>query len=87
MIASNTISIVVPNDEISAALIDEMKITGKANSRKLQKYSCSVYRWEFDKLKEQGVIDDYNTGIYCLTNLDYYDDYTGIRFEGEDYII
>lgn len=87
MIASNTISIVVPRDDISAALIDEMKITGKANSRKLQKYSCSVYRWEFDKLKEQGVIDDYNTGIYCLTNLDYYDDYTGIRFEGDDYII
>jgi CRISPR-associated endonuclease/helicase Cas3 len=46
-----------------------------------------VYSYEFNVLREQGVLDDYGTGIWCLTNLDYYDAETGIQFEGKDYFI
>ena len=31
--------------------------------------------------------DDFGTGIYCLTNLDYYDEELGLLFEASDYFL
>lgn len=87
LIDSKTVSVVVARDKKSEELIEQLKYTKKCNSRKLQKYGCSVYNSEFDELLKQHVIDDFESGIYCLTNPDYYDAETGIRFEGEDKII
>jgi CRISPR-associated endonuclease/helicase Cas3 len=53
----------------------------------LQKYTCSVYPYELENLKKQGVVNDYDSGIWCLTNSDYYDNNTGVIFEASDYII
>ena len=87
IIESKTISLVVPRDEKSKRLIENLKYTKHGNARELQNYTCSLYQKELEDLIKQHVVDDYGTGIYCLTNKDYYDDETGIQFEAKDYIL
>lgn len=89
IIDSRTIPLVIPQDDKSREIIDTLKYTGGsvAAGRKLQKYACSVYQKELDDLIRQHVVDDFGTGIWCLTNLDYYDSETGISFEAKDYFI
>ena len=72
---------------MSNKLIDEIKYTHIANTKRLQKYAATVYRYEFEDLLKQHVLEDYESGVYCLENLDYYDDEIGLKFEGKDYII
>lgn len=87
LIDSKTVSVVVPRDEHSRQLIDSLPFSGQAAVRKLQNYVCSVYRWELEDLIRQHAVKDFDTGIYCLMNPDYYDTETGIKFEGTDYYI
>jgi CRISPR-associated endonuclease/helicase Cas3 len=87
IIESCTQSIVVVRDEESARMVENLKNVGFADTRKLQKYACSVHRNEFDSLLQQHVIDDFGSGVFCLTNPDYYKADIGIVFEGTDYII
>lgn len=89
LIDSKTVSIVVPRDEMSQKMVDSLKYTsGSINlSRKLQKYTCSVYQKELEDLLSQHVVDSFGTGIWCLTNADYYDEEIGILFETRDYFI
>lgn len=87
LIDTKTISIVIPRDELSNKLIDEIRYTHIANTKKLQRYVSTVYRYEFEDLFKQNVLDDYGSGVFCLKNLDYYDDEIGLKFEGKDYII
>lgn len=82
-----TASVAVGLDEKSLELIRQLEYTGQCNVRELQKYTCSIKPWELDALIDQHVVKDYGSGIWCLTNRDYYDDETGIKFEGEDYFI
>lgn len=83
MIDSDTIAIVIDRDENSHELIQDLRYGKKSVMRKLQKYTSNIYIWEFEELYRQGVLDDYKTGIYCLTNKDYYDDEIGLIFENE----
>lgn len=85
--SENTVSVAVPQDDKCRQIVDFIQNTGRGNARELQKYTCSVSRREFEELFRQHVIDDYGTGIWCLTNMDYYDREQGILFEGKDYII
>lgn len=89
LIESRTVSLVVPEDEASQKLVDSLKYTGGGIkiSRKLQKYSCSVYQKELEELLRQHAADDYGTGIWCLTNIDYYSRETGVLFEACDYFL
>lgn len=89
LIDSGTISLVVPRDEQSRKMVDSLKFTGGGAgiARRLQKYTCSVYQKELDDLIRQYVVDDFGTGILCLTNTDYYDENTGITFEAKDYFV
>lgn len=87
LIPSRTVSVVVARDEKSSGLVQSLRYTGAGAARKLQLYTCSVYRWELDDLLRQHVVEDYGTGIYCLTNLDYYEKDIGILFEAKDYWI
>ena len=82
-----TASVAVELDEKSCELIQQLEHTGQCNVRELQKYTCSIKPWELDELIQQHVVEDYGSGIWCLTNQDYYDRETGIKFEGEDYFI
>lgn len=87
IIESATVSIAVDRDERSHQLMETLRSTGVTSSRKLQKYTCSVSQKEFEALVKQHAVDDYGSGIWCLTNTDYYDENTGIKFEGEDYFL
>ena len=87
LIDSRTISLVVPRDKQSEKMVETLKYTKTGNPRQLQNYTCSLYQWELEDLIKQHVVDDYGTGIFCLTNKDYYDDNTGILFEAKDYFL
>lgn len=89
LIDSKTVSLVVPRDEHSRQLMNSLKYSGGSMgiARRLQKYTCSIYQKELDDLIHQHAADDYGTGIWCLTNPDYYDENTGISFEASDYFI
>ena len=87
LIPSRTVSIVVARDDKSKKIMESLRFIGTGASRQLQLYACSVYHWELDDLIRQHVVEDYGTGIYCLTNMDYYDKDIGILFEAKDYWI
>lgn len=87
LISSRTVSVVVARDERSRELVKSLRYTGTGAARQLQLYTASVYQWELDDLIRQHVVEDYGTGMYCLTNPDYYHGDTGILFEAEDYWI
>ena len=89
LIDTKTVSVVVPRDNSSQEIIDSLKFTGGSVTagRKLQKYTCSVYQNELNDLIRQHVVSNFGTEIWCLTNLDYYDEEIGILFEGKDYFI
>lgn len=87
LIDSRQVSLVVPRDDKSKKLVETMKYTKMGNARKLQNYTCSVQQKELEDLIRQHVAEDFGTGIYCLTNMDYYDKYTGVLFEASDYFL
>lgn len=87
LIDSRQVSLVVPQDVQSEKLVEAMKYTKVGNARKLQNYTCSVNLRELEDLIRQHAADDYGTGIYCLTNKDYYDKYKGVLFEAPDYFL
>lgn len=88
LIDSAAVSLVVPRDERSRKIVDALPYTGGIGvARQLQRYTCSIYPGELEQLLQQHVVKTYETGIICLTNLDYYDEKTGISFEGKDYFL
>ena len=86
MIEDNTVAVAVECDDESKALISRLKATGFTDHRKLQQYTFTVYMYEFNQLKEQGVVKEYG-GIWCLENNDYYSNDKGITFEARDYYV
>lgn len=89
LIDSSTVPLVVPRDDQSQRIVESLKYSGGSISigRKLQKYTCSIYQQELDDLIKQHTVSDFGTGIWCLTNPDYYEEETGISFEAKDYFI
>lgn len=86
-IDNKTVSVVVARDEKSRELAEHLRYTKSVNTRMLQNYVCTVYQKELEDLIKQHAVEDYGTGVYCLTNLDYYDEQTGILFEARDYFL
>lgn len=82
-----TVSVAVCRDEKSGEMYEKLRDTGYINSRAIRKYCCTVYNDEFNRLLAQGVLADYDSGVFFLTNPDYYDEETGIKFEGKDIIV
>ena len=87
LIDSKTVSVVVVRDEKSRELAEHLRYTKSVNTRMLQNYVCTIYQKELEDLIKQHVAEDYGTGVYCLTNLDYYDEQIGILFEARDYFL
>lgn len=86
-IDKKTVSVVVVRDEKSRELTERLRYTKNVNIRMLQNYVCTIYQKELEDLIKQHVVEDYGTGVYCLTNLDYYDEQIGILFEARDYFL
>lgn len=87
LIDNSTVSIVIQQDDECKALCKLIECGQPVSHRKLQKYTCTVYPYELEDLKKQGAVDDYGSGIWILTNDDYYDKNTGVIFEASDYSI
>ena len=86
-IDTQTVSVAVARDESSGKAIEKIRETGRGKAREIQKYCFSVRPKEFNELLAQHAVDDFGSGIYCLTNMDYYDTQTGVVFEGKDIIV
>lgn len=84
-IKADTIGIVIDNGKINEChdLIDRLKSGDNSIKRALQKYTVSVYLYEFENILKTGIIDDFGTGVYVLTNTDYYKDDTGLIVESQ----
>ncbi len=80
------VSVVVERNEESRALITRLKATGVTNYRKLQRYTCNLYRSMDDELLKLGAVGVYG-GVHVLDNLDYYDENTGLCLGSKDYIL
>lgn len=87
LIDGQTISVAVECDARSKRLIEQMKKEGKCQIRQLQNYAFSVYGYELEELIRQNAVKEYDCGVWCLENHDYYDSETGVLFEGKDYIL
>lgn len=87
LIDNSSISLVVQQDDDCKALCKLIEMGQPVSHRKLQKYTCTVYPYELEDLKKQGAVNDYGSGIWILTNDDYYDKNTGVIFEASDYFI
>jgi len=87
IIDSLAVSVFVERDEESHKLVEQLRYTGSCNTRKMQKNICSISPRELEDLAKQHAVEDFNTGIWCLTNSSYYDKDTGIIFEANDYIV
>ena len=70
----------------SKELISQLRACSFTDHRKLRKYCFTVYKYELEKLTEQGAVKEYG-GIWCLENKDYYDPDMGISFEARDYYL
>lgn len=84
---SKTVSVAVVQDEKSQKLMEEIQYGGRGKARELQMYTFSVYPYEFEDLLRQHVVADFGSGIWFLTNSDYYNKEVGVLFEAKDYIV
>lgn len=82
-IRSDTTSIVIndESDEVCQSLIAQLKGGHTGVRRSLQKYSVAVYLNEFGSLLQEGVLDDFGTGIYVLLDSRHYDAEIGLQIE------
>ena len=77
-----SILIIYNDDEEEKELIEQLKYSGKATKRRLQKYMVSVKEYEYKELEKQRTITDIE-GIACLANENYYTRETGILFDDD----
>ena len=86
LIKHSTVSVAVECNDESKELISQLRACSFTDHRKLRKYCFTVYKYELEKLTEQGAVKEYG-GIWCLENKDYYDPDMGISFEARDYYL
>lgn len=86
-IRDETISVVIDNDPETAKLAAQLEYGGKGIRRKLQRYSVSLKKYEFDEALKAGIIEE-KCGVFILANNDYYDPETGLDINYQpDYFV
>jgi CRISPR-associated helicase Cas3/CRISPR-associated endonuclease Cas3-HD len=83
LIDSNTIGVIIPYDEKCREILHEAESATFPNKylRKLQRYSVSIYGYEFDELKKRGCIYEPVPGMFVLNEAnftDFYDEHLGL---------
>lgn len=81
LIDVTTIDVAVLLKEKTTKIYKEAQFGNRLAKRKLAKHCISLYLYEFEKLKQVGVVEDEGSGIYYLTNNDYYNEKTGLILE------
>ncbi|MGN1133981.1 MAG: CRISPR-associated helicase Cas3' [Oscillospiraceae bacterium] len=80
-ISDDTIGIVITkNSERAKELWENFRNGNKGLRRKLQRYTVAIRENEFANALKLGAINDYGTGVYCLTAEEYYDMQVGLNF-------
>lgn len=72
-------SIVIPKDEKSETLIKDILENNIIKISALQKYTVQVSKSELDYLIALEVVEDNNTGVWCLMDKTYYSKEIGIK--------
>lgn len=83
LIESESVSIIIPQDDKCKELLEKAKYSGHLNIRKLQNYCCSIYPKELEDLIRYGAVTAV-AGAYVLTDLSRYKEDIGLQVEGED---
>ena len=80
IIEDNTKSVIVNSSEDTNQLVQELRknIFKRETIRKLQQYSVSVYKHEYEKLKAENALEILESGYSILNNGQYYDGETGL---------
>jgi CRISPR-associated endonuclease/helicase Cas3 len=80
LIENNTVAVVIPYNEDAKKLLERAKYHPfpYTFARQLQMYTVNIYENEFEKLQSKGVIETYNETYEVLTNMDYYNEQTGL---------
>ena len=76
-IKEDTIGIIVDQTDESHVFIKRLIDGDRRIKRKLQKYTVSLYQYQFNELYKLGIIKE-NTGVFILENLDYYNSTMGL---------
>jgi hypothetical protein len=77
MIDGDSVGIVIPNEK-NRELLERLSAGDRSVFRKLQRYTASVHYNEFADMLERGVISDTGTGIYRLTDPEFYSSDRGL---------
>lgn len=85
-IKSETVGVVIPYDDNANTLIEKLRFGAEGVKRALQKYTVSLYNNELTELLKQGALESIN-GVFVLSNMSYYSYETGLKSEGEDFIV
>lgn len=82
VIDDETVGVVVPRDDYSRKLVDELRYAGisRQRMRNLQPYMVSVRRWELAKLQAAGVLEEVS-GVPVLWDLNAYDNVFGLNVD------
>lgn len=80
IIEDNTKIVIVNISEDTNHLVQELRknIFRRETIRKLQQYSVSVYKHEYEKLKAENALEILESGYSILNNSQYYDGETGL---------
>lgn len=86
LIDTNTVPVIIPYNEEARRLIEELKYTlyPATTLRKLQLYTVNIYEREFENLQSKGVIETYYEKYEVLSNLNFYDEQTGLILPADD---
>ena len=87
MIKEESVGIVIGGQGEADELIKRLKNGDRSVKRKLQKYTVSLKMREFSEAVSRGVINDFGTGVFILTEMRCYDTNTGLDIGHNDDIV
>ncbi|MGN0115402.1 MAG: CRISPR-associated helicase Cas3' [Acutalibacteraceae bacterium] len=80
-ISDYTVGIVIDNNDEADELLQRLKYGDYSVKRKLQKYTVSLRKYEFDNAYKLGILQEFDSGIFVLANNSYYSEDVGLELD------
>ena len=80
-ISDYTVALAVNNCDEADELLKRLETGDYSVKRKLQKYSVSLRKYEFDGALKSGLVKEYDSGVFVLANNEYYSDFVGLELD------
>lgn len=81
-IEQETIGVVIANNQYAQKQYEKLKLGDYSAKKRLQKYTVALRaNSEFNKAYSLGILDDFGTGVFVLTNESYYNPETGFDLD------